>query len=158
MGRRSVLPMTKVLIYLADPVAIGPLLPSRWYLPCVSLRALEWEQKGVTIMATAPQPQPPEPERPQLMVIQQTEKNGFGTSSFILGLLGTIFGLVPIGAFIALPASAVGLCLGLFNIGRLRKHVATNKAMTWVGIALSVLGVVFSIIGIVIINNAISNL
>jgi hypothetical protein len=58
----------------------------------------------------------------------------------------------------SLPASVVGLCLGLANIGRLRRHVATNKVMTWFGIALSVLGVVFSIIGIVVINNAISNL
>jgi hypothetical protein len=93
----------------------------------------------------------------QTVYVESTEKNGLGTSSFVLGILGTVFGLVPIAFFFALPLSIIGLGLGLGNIGRLRKHKATNKVMTGLGIGLSVLGVVLSIIGIVIVNRAIKN-
>ena len=98
------------------------------------------------------------PEYPQQQIlIVKAEKNGLGTSSFVLGLLGTIFGLVPIGCFIALPLAIVGLGLGLGNFGRLRKGTATNKAMTVLGVVFSVLGIVLSVIGVVIINNAITS-
>lgn len=103
--------------------------------------------------------QVPTPEQPpaQTVYVERAEKNGLGTSSFVLGILGTVFGLIPIAAFIALPLSVVGLGVGLGNIGRLRKHQATNKVMTGIGIGLSVLGIVLSIIGIVIVNNALSD-
>ena|SRR5215813_10147621 len=100
---------------------------------------------------------PPQQHAVQTVYVERSQSNGLGTSSFVLGILGTIFGLVPIAAFIALALSVVGLGVGLGNIGRLRSKKATNKVMTGIGIGLSVLGVVLSIIGIVIVNNAFNN-
>lgn len=88
----------------------------------------------------------------------ETEKNGLGTSSFVLGLLGCLFGLIPILMFVAFPLSLLGLGLGLGNIGRLRRRRATNAVMTGIGIGLSVLGIALSIVGMVIVNDAFSNL
>ena len=91
------------------------------------------------------------------MVYMQSEKNGLGTASLVLGILGTVFGLVPFVGWVALPLSAVGLGLGLGNLPRLQKNVATNKGVTWVGIGLSVLGIVLSILGLVVITAAITS-
>lgn len=94
----------------------------------------------------------------QVVYVQQVERNGLGTSSFVLGIIGTVFGLIPILGYITLVTSVVGLGLGLGNIGRLRKHKATNKVMTGIGIGLSVLGIVVSIIGVVYVYNSFSKL
>lgn len=127
--------------------------------------------KGVGTMTTAdhlpgkapeqpptPQQQPAPQPPTQVVYVPQTEKNGLGTSSFVLGLLGSLFGLIPILTFVAFPLSLLGLGLGLGNIGRLRTRKATNKVMTGIGIGLSVLGIVLSIIGMVVVNDALSNL
>lgn len=96
------------------------------------------------------------PQAPHQQVIVIAEKNGLGTSSFVLGILSTIFGLIPILGFITLAAGALGLALGLGNIGRLRRGAATNKVMTTLGVVFSVLGIVLSIIGIVFVYKTFS--
>jgi hypothetical protein len=93
-----------------------------------------------------------------VIIVPQARKNGLGISSLVLGLLGCAFGLMSIGALLALPASAAGLGLGLANIGRLRSHAASNGVMTGFGIGLSAIGILFSVIDILIINDAYNKL
>lgn len=112
----------------------------------------------VKIMAKAPEGPEQSERRPVIIVPQAEKKNGLGIGSLVLGMLGCAFGLMAIGALLALPTSAVGLGLGLANVGRLRNHAASNGVMTGIGIGLSALGILFSIIDILIINNAYNKL
>ena len=93
------------------------------------------------------------------VVYVHTERNGLGTSSFVLGLIATIVGLMPIIlAWIAFPTGFIGFALGLSNISRLRKGKATNKWMTVTGVVLSVLGFTFGVISSVMFDHAIHQL
>lgn len=88
---------------------------------------------------------------------RREHRNGLGISSFVLGLVASIIGLVPIMGIPALASGLVGLGLGLGNIGRTRRHEA-GKGWTIAGIALSVLGTVLAIVGIVIVQRAFGDL
>lgn len=108
-------------------------------------------------MTNAPE-SPGQPKGRQVIIVPQAARNGLGISSFVLGLLGCVFGLMSIGAILALPTSAVGLGLGLANIGRLRGHTASNGVMTGIGIGLSAIGILLSVIDILILNDVYSKL
>ena len=128
------------MTYDKGPRAPGAVVPTSWGNQLVC-----WVAKGrCSTLATRPVPQ--QPQRPLVVVVSQAERNGLGTTSFILGLLGTLFVLLPLGVVLALPSSFIGLTLGVGNIGRLRRHRATNKIMTVLGVAFSILGITFSII------------
>lgn len=94
-------------------------------------------------VSTTPQPQP---------------RNGLGISAFILGIVGSVFGLVPILGIPALICGLVGVGLALGALRRLHRHRADNKVMTWFGAGLSVLAVILSIVGIAIVNRTVDDL
>lgn len=95
---------------------------------------------------------------PQVIYVEKPgKKNGLGISSFILGLVATVIGLIPIMGIPALASALVGLGLGLGNIGRTKRHEA-SKTWTILGIIFSVLGVILAIVGIVIVSKAFNQL
>ena len=78
---------------------------------------------------------------------QQGTKNGLGTASFVLGIVGMAFSLIPFaGMFLALPVAFTGLGVGLGGVYRLFKGRSDNKALTWIGVGLSLLAIVLSIV------------
>ena len=48
-------------------------------------------------------------------------KNGLAIAALSLGIVGLMFGLIPLTGFIAFGCGAVGLILGLSNMGRLKR-------------------------------------
>jgi hypothetical protein len=86
------------------------------------------------------------------------DRNGLGIAAFVLGLAGSVVGLIPILSIPALISGLIGFGLGLGGHRRLRRHKADNKVMTWVGTVFSVLAVVLGIVGMVIVAKAFNQL
>ena len=87
-------------------------------------------------------------------VEQQT--NGLAIAALVLGIVGTVFGLVPITALIALACGFTGLALGVIAWRRWRTH--GRRAMSIIGVVLSVLAITLGIVGMVIVNDAVDDL
>ncbi|RCW43326.1 hypothetical protein DFQ14_107216 [Halopolyspora algeriensis] len=87
---------------------------------------------------TAPTPPPPG------QAVQP--RNGLGTTGFVLGLLATLFSLIPIIGVIAWPLAILGLIFGILGILRARKGAATNKGLAIAGTVLAAIGLVICII------------
>ncbi len=85
-------------------------------------------------------------------------RNGLGISSFVLGIVGSVIGLIPILGIPALASGLTGLGLGLAGLRRLRHRWADNRVMNWIGVVLSVLAVVLGIVGMVIVTKAANDL
>jgi uncharacterized membrane protein len=89
---------------------------------------------------------------------QAGHRNGLGISAFVLGLAGSVVGLIPILSIPALISGLIGFGLGLGGLRRLRRRTADNRVMTWVGTVFSVLAVVLGIVGMVIVAKAFNQL
>lgn len=79
--------------------------------------------------------------------------NGFGITALVLGIVGVVFGFVPLTGFIALICGLVGLVFAGLGLSRIYKRIADNKVVTWFGMGLSALAVLLGIVGLVILNN-----
>jgi len=119
----------------------------------------------------APPQQPPQPYPPyaapppgypvqpgQQFVYVSEPRNGLGLASIILGILGLLFGLVPLTGFIAFGLGAVAVILALANRGRLKRGRATNRKTTWAGLITGFLAIALGIVGMVIFFDAVSDL
>jgi hypothetical protein len=89
---------------------------------------------------------------------QAGHRNGLGIAAFVLGLAGSVVGLIPILSIPALISGLIGFGLGLGGHRRLRHRQADNKVMTRAGILFSVLAVVLGIVGMVIVAKAFNQL
>jgi hypothetical protein len=90
-------------------------------------------------------------------VPQPQPKNGLGVAALVLGIVGLLFGLIPFTGFVAIILGTIGLVLGLVGLGRVRKHLATNRVLTWFGVGTSLGAIVLGIIGLVILANAVDD-
>lgn len=82
-----------------------------------------------------PTPAPPAP------------KNGLGTASLVLGIIGLIFAVIPVvGLFFAIPLGTLALIFGAVGVVRASKGKATNKGVSIAGLVLGVLTFVMAII------------
>lgn len=85
---------------------------------------------------------------------QATEKNGFGITALCLAIPGLVFGFIPLTGFVALILGALALIFGLLGVARVRKGMATNRVMSWVGTILAVGAIALGIWGITIVFQA----
>ncbi|RJQ83109.1 MmpS family transport accessory protein [Amycolatopsis panacis] len=92
-----------------------------------------------------PAPQPPQP------------KNGFGTTGFVLGLLGLIFSFIPIIGVVSWPLVILGIIFAALGIARARSGKATNKGLAIAGLVLSVLGLVVAILWAAVFTKAVND-
>ena len=116
-------------------------------------------------MTELPNYQPQEPTRPQPAGPQtmRTEEpnvvylpargNGPATAALVFGLIATIFGLLPIGAFVAAVAAVVALVCGLMGRRRANDPRAGGRSRATWGFALGLVGLALSIIGMAIVTD-----
>lgn len=79
------------------------------------------------------------------------EKNGYGVTALVLGIIGIILGFIPFaGIAISLLLGCVGVILGVLGIRRVAKGLASNKAMSIIGTTLSALSIFVGIGGLVL--------
>lgn len=84
-------------------------------------------------------------------------RNGLGTASLVLGIVGGVLSLIPlIGWFFGLSCGLVGAVLGGVGIQRYIKQKADNRTTAVAGLILSVLAVIVSITTIMAMASAVS--
>ena len=85
-------------------------------------------------------------------------RNALGIAALALGLVGMLFGLVPVTGFIAVALGIVGVILALSNRGRLRRGTASNRKSTWFGLATSLIAIALGFWGISIVFDTVDEL
>jgi hypothetical protein len=98
--------------------------------------------------ATTFAPAPPPPAR---------SSSGMAIASLILGIVGTLFGLVPLTFWVAGTLGVVGLILGLAALARARRTSLPAK-LPIAGSVLSVVALVLAVVGAVIVFRAVDQL
>ena len=76
-------------------------------------------------------------------------------TSLVLGIIGALFGLIPLFFFIAFPCGLLALIFGV--VGRrtaMTDPLRGGKGMATAGLILGLLGFGLAIVGIVVVANA----
>jgi hypothetical protein len=79
--------------------------------------------------------------------------NGMASASMILGILGSILGLIPLLAIFALALGGVGLFLGFAGLGR-AKDIGVGRGAAIAGIVLSIAALGLAIAGFMVLAKA----
>lgn len=90
---------------------------------------------------------------PHGVVYIERKGNGLAVAALVLGIIGTIFGLIPLTFFIALVCGVVGLGLGVPALIQAHRGRRGGKVMAWFGVALSTIAFALSIWGALIVND-----
>lgn len=81
-------------------------------------------------------------------------KNGLGTAGFVLGLLATLFAVIPIIGVVAWPLGILGLIFGLVGLSRASNGMATNKGLAVAGAVLSAVALVICMVWVAAFGTA----
>ncbi|GLZ75879.1 hypothetical protein Afil01_06860 [Actinorhabdospora filicis] len=108
-------------------------------------------------MAYTPPTQSVPPPAPQPAAPFVPPKNGLGLTALILGIIGVLFGLIPITFFIAGTLGVIALIFGIVGIRRAVRKTATNKAVAIIGTVLAVAALGLSVVGVVIVNKVVDD-
>ncbi|MEV6330655.1 DUF4190 domain-containing protein [Streptomyces sp. NPDC051909] len=84
-------------------------------------------------------------------------RNGLGTAALILGIIGTLSGLIPLFFWLAGILGVIALILGLVGTGRVKRGEANNKGVAVTGTILGLASLVLSVVGAVITFTAVSD-
>jgi hypothetical protein len=90
--------------------------------------------------------QPPRPAR-----------NGLGTAALILGIIGTLAGVVPLMFWLAGLLGLIALVLGLAGRGRVKRGEAVNKGVTTAGAILGLVAMILSVVGAVLLYKVVDD-
>jgi len=82
-------------------------------------------------------------------------RNGFAITALVLGIVGILFGLIPLTGFIAFILGATGLVFALSNRGRIKRGRSDAKKMTIFGGVLSAIALALGIWGMIILFTAV---
>ncbi|MEU4498202.1 DUF4190 domain-containing protein [Streptomyces sp. NPDC023998] len=101
-------------------------------------------------------PQQPPGAAPYAPAPQQL-RGGLGTAALVLGIIGTICGLIPFFFWLAGILGLIALILGLVGRGRVKRGEAANKGVTTTGAILGLVALILSIVGAVITFKAVGD-
>ncbi|WP_426364266.1 DUF4190 domain-containing protein [Streptomyces sp. E-08] len=87
----------------------------------------------------------------------QVMRNGLGTAALILGIIGTLSGLIPLFFWLAGILGLIALILGLVGKGRVKRREANNKGVALTGAILGLAALILSVVGAVITFTAVSD-
>lgn len=105
---------------------------------------------------TQPQ-QPQQPYAPAQPPGTRPARNGLGISALVLGIIGTVSGLVPFFFWLAGILGLIALILGLAGRGRAKRGEATNKGVTTFGAVLGLVSLILSVVGAVLTFKAVDD-
>ena len=145
----------------ATPPPSGP--PTGWYADAQNPGGQRyWDGQDWTEHRTAPSAPPelgaPPPPQGQTVYIERAG-NGIAVAAMVCGIVGAIFGVIPITGVIALALGLVALVLGIMGRRRVKREPAVGrKGSATAGIVLGVIAITLGIIGIAIVNDAANDL
>ncbi|MFD5041483.1 DUF4352 domain-containing protein [Streptomyces sp. NPDC058377] len=105
---------------------------------------------------TQPQ-QPQQPYAPAQAPGTLPARNGLGVAALVLGIIGTVSGLIPFFFWLAGILGLIALILGLAGRGRAKRGEATNKGVTTFGAVLGLVALVLSVVGAVLTFKAVDD-
>ncbi|MEU3747897.1 MULTISPECIES: DUF4190 domain-containing protein [Streptomyces] len=88
---------------------------------------------------------------------RQVMRNGLGTAALILGIIGTVSGLIPLLFWLAGTLGVIALVLGLVGKGRVKRGEASNKGVTITGAILGLVSLILATVGLIITVTAVSD-
>jgi hypothetical protein len=85
--------------------------------------------------------------------------NGFAVTALVLGIVGAVFGLIPLFFLISIPCGVLALIFGFAGRGRVGRAPGTpGRGMAIAGIVLGFVGLGLGIVGVVIVSDAFDDL
>ncbi|AGJ55417.1 DUF4352 domain-containing protein [Streptomyces sp. NPDC001110] len=99
--------------------------------------------------------QPQQPYAPAQPPGSSPARNGLGISALVLGIIGTVSGLIPFFFWLAGILGLIALILGLAGRGRAKRGEATNKGVTTFGAVLGLVALILSVVGAVLTFKAV---
>jgi nitrate reductase gamma subunit len=84
--------------------------------------------------------------------------NGLGIAALCCGLVGVGLGLIPLMFVASGILGILAIIFGIIGFGRVRRHEATNKASSLIGLIAGVVALALAIWGIVIVVSATNQL
>jgi uncharacterized protein YneF (UPF0154 family) len=72
-------------------------------------------------------------------------RNGVGVAALVLGILAVILAIIPIIHFFAMLLGLIAIILGIVGLGRVRRRIASNRAMPIIGIVLGILSLLIGV-------------
>ncbi len=101
-------------------------------------------------MSTQP-PGPPQGPQQQPVYVVQGPTNGMATAALVLGILGTVFGLIPVTFWLGIILGALGIIFGFLGISRANRMGGERKGMAIAGLVLGIVGVVAGVLWLVLV-------
>lgn len=101
--------------------------------------------------------QPQQPYAPAQAPGTRPARNGLGISALVLGIIGTVSGLIPFFFWLAGILGLIALILGLAGRGRAKRGEATNKGATTFGAVLGLVSLILSVVGAVLTFKAVDD-
>ncbi|WP_329038056.1 DUF4352 domain-containing protein [Streptomyces sp. NBC_00178] len=102
-------------------------------------------------------PQPQQPYAPTQPPGTRPARNGLGVAALVLGIIGTVSGLVPLLFWLAGILGVIALILGLAARGRAKRGEATNKGVATFGAVLGLVSLILSVVGAVLTYKAVDD-
>ncbi|OII64844.1 hypothetical protein BJP40_19340 [Streptomyces sp. CC53] len=84
-------------------------------------------------------------------------RNGFGTAALVLGIVGLVFGAIPVAFVLGGVLGVLALVFGLLGRARARRGEATNQGMALAGVVLGALAIVAVIVWAVFVGFVIAH-
>ncbi len=102
-----------------------------------------------------PRPAGPETMRPDepRVIYMPSKGNAMATTALTLGIVAALFGLVPIGAFVAAVCAVLAIVFGFVGRRRARDPRAGGGSRATAGFVLGLIGLALSIIGMAIVTD-----
>jgi hypothetical protein len=72
-------------------------------------------------------------------------RNGVGVAALVLGILAVILAIIPIVHFFAMLLGIIAIILGIVGLSRVRRRIASNRAMPIIGIVLGILSLLIGV-------------
>lgn len=102
-------------------------------------------------------PQPQQPYAPGQMPGTHPMRNGLGTAALVLGLIGSVSGLIPFLFWLAGILGLIALILGMSGRGRVKRGEAGNKGVATFGAVLGLVALILSVVGAVLTFKAVDD-
>ncbi|MEU4263372.1 DUF4190 domain-containing protein [Streptomyces argenteolus] len=102
-------------------------------------------------------PQPQQPYAPGQAPGFRPARNGLGISALVLGIIGTVSGLIPFLFWLAGILGVIALILGLAGRGRAKRGEASNKGVATSGAVLGLVSLILSVVGAVLTFKAVDD-
>jgi uncharacterized membrane protein len=112
-------------------------------------------------MSQTPVPPPPQeqpaypsgpPQYSNPLQAPPRQSNGLAVAALVLGIVGAVFGLIPLTFFIAFICGVLAVIFGFVGLGKARRG-AEHKGMAIAGLVLGFVALVLGIVGVVIVND-----